>query len=189
MADFGKYEQFKNMQIEELKDEYYNCLKGEEIKKQMLKKIIKNKIISEREREKEKKLLPAKLTENNKNDKLVEKINKSIDKLIDLKQEEENKNKLEKLKTLEPIIKKRGNMEQYWESNQQIKKMDQKFVKEIGIDHSNNKLMERLNCELDFRIYGSKSEDILKPYSNQDTGNFKEFEKYSVPPTIGFRNR
>jgi len=89
---------------------------------------------------------------------------------------------------LDPVIKKRGNMEKYWESNQNTDKIDPKFVKKIGNDFSNNKLMERLNCELDFRInsdmpknFEDRSDDIIKPYSNDDNGNFKDFQKYSVP--------
>lgn len=42
----------------------------------------------------------------------------------------------------------------------------EKNISEIGVDFSNNKLMERLNSELDFRINDTKSKDIIKPYSN-----------------------
>lgn len=49
--------------------------------------------------------------------------------------------------------------------------------------------MEKLNCELDFRIYEENNtqddiqDTIMKPYSNSDDGNFRDFEKYSIPTT------
>lgn len=177
----GRYDQIKNMSIDELKDEYYNCTSNDRVKKQMLKKLIMSKISiekqkkKEQQKEKEKQLIEEK--------ELTDEINKSIDKLINLKKTAEKEKSMKKLKSLEPVITKRGKMEQYWESNQNTNQIDPKFVKEIGVDHSNNKLMERLNCELDFRINGDKSEDIVKPYSNSDDGNFKEFEKYAIPTT------
>ncbi len=193
----GKYDQFKNMSLDELKDEYYNCKNEEIIKKEMLKKIIKSKIAIEKQQKQQndinqKKLEDEKIKQQQKqqikNAKLSNEISKGIDRLISLKEnaekEKQKAEQLNKIKELDPIIKKRGNMEQYWESNQKTKQMDPKFVKEISTDHSNNKLMERLNCELDFRIYGEKSnDDIIKPYSNSDEGNFRDFEKYSIPAT------
>lgn len=182
----GKYDQIKNMSIDELKDEYYNCSQNDKVKKEMLKKLIKSKITIEKQKRQQMLINSEKQKKEEKC--LSDKINKSIDKLINLKNHSETIKQSQKLKTLEPIIKKRGNMEQYWESNQNTKGVDPKFVKEIGVDHSNNKLMERLNCELDFRIFGDKNEnnvenDIVKPYSNSEEGNFKDFEKYSIPIT------
>ncbi len=41
-----------------------------------------------------------------------------------------------------------------------------KFIKPINIDYSNNKLMERLNSEFDFRLNGEIDYNTIKPYSN-----------------------
>lgn len=46
--------------------------------------------------------------------------------------------------------------------------IDKKFQAEIEKDHANNKLMERLNSELDFRALGHNKGSIEKPY--YDTG-------------------
>lgn len=200
----GRYDQIKNMSLDELKDEYYNCKNEDQVKKQMLKKLIKNKnkevapkitnqvnqtnhqIKSIKQTNPKANILTNKITNeitdkitDKITDELTNKITKSIDKLISLKESK-------KVEDLAPVINKRGNMEQYWESHQQAKKIDPRFIKEISTDHSNNKLMERLNCELDFRIYGDPSKDnsdIIKPYSNSDDGNFKDFEKYCIPAT------
>ena len=45
--------------------------------------------------------------------------------------------------------------------------------------------MDRLNSELEFRIYGDKSDEIIKPYSNGDHNNFKDNEV----TITGFTNR
>ena len=164
----GKYEQINNMTLKELKDEYYGCSDTDNVKKQILKKLIKNKIQIEKEQ--------AVIEKNLQDD-----IDKKLDNLIKMKENTEKDKKNKKLKELDQVIKKRGNMEQYWESNQQTDKIDPRFKPEIELDHSNNKLMERLNYELDFRIHGTKTKDVIKPYSGTDDGNFKDFEKYSIP--------
>ncbi len=164
----GKYEQIKNMSISELKEQYYECSDSDTVKKQILKKLIKNKIKIEKEYAIEEK-------------QMKDDIDKKLDNLIKMKENTEKDKKNKQLKGIEQIIKKRGNMEQYWESNQQTDKIDPRFKPEIELDHSNNKLMERLNYELDFRIHGQKTKDVIKPYSGTDDGNYKEFEKYSIP--------
>lgn len=148
--NLGKYDQIKNMSINELKDEYYNCSIDDQVKKQIIKKLIKSK----NTQKKDKKVEVRKDTDITN---LTEKINKSIDKLFSLKKNVEYCEKTEtKTKEKEPI-------------------------KKIGIDYSNNKLMERLNCELDFRVYGTKPSDIdniIKPYAGVGNNNgniFKDF--------------
>ena len=82
---------------------------------------------------------------------------------MDIKQ----KNNDDERKKLE---QKRGHMEQYWESNQtREKELEPQYKLEVERDYTNNKLMERLNCELDFRINEKKkSKEICKPYENDD---------------------
>jgi len=89
-----------------------------------------------------------------------------MDKLIKLK-EISNKNKE---KRMEPIIKKRGNLEKYWETSKSCDWSDPRFNKELNGDQSNNKMMERLNCELDFRVNKKKKKtsNIIKPYDDSD---------------------
>lgn len=175
----NKFNQFQNMSISELKDEYYKCDDiTNSVKKQILKKLIKLKMSNEKE---EKKLLEKRIEQQKKAD---EELNKKMDNIIKMRELAERDKKIK----LDPIIKKRGNMEQYWESNQVTQKIDPRLKNEIETDHSNNKLMERLNCELDFRINEERSKNVIKPFSTQDSGNFKEFEKYSVPPN-DFSNR
>jgi hypothetical protein len=188
----GKYDQIKTMSIEELKDEYYNCKNGDVVKKQMLKKIIKSKIKLDNTSNSKSSPNKKKQIDNITTDDLVisepsldDTTTKCIEKLISLKINEGVHKQQKKLQELKPIIEKRGNMEQYWESNQEIDKIDPRFMKEISTDHSNNKLMERLNCELDFRLYGEQSkDDIIKPYSNSDGGNYTDLVKQNVPPTF-----
>lgn len=175
----GKYDEFINMTLDELKDEYYMCKDKNQVKRNILKKIIKERMSNDKNKQKNPKLLNYK-NDNEDEMKIKRNIDKSIYKLISLKEQEEER----KIKKLEPLLEKRGNMEQYWESNQNLEEIDSRFIKEINTDYANNKLMERLNCELDFRIYGDNSKnDIIKPYSNKEEGNFKDFEKYSIPTT------
>lgn len=164
----SKYEQIKNMSLIQLKKEYNTCSSDDTVKKQILKKIIKNKLEIEKKNKK--------LDNDMKND-----IDTKLNNLIKAKENTEKDKKAKKVKELDQIIKKRGNMEQYWENTQTLEKIDDRFKPEIEHDHANNKLMERLNFELDFRIHGEKTKDVIKPYSNQDGGNYKDFEKYSIP--------
>lgn len=182
----GIYNEFKLMTLEELKDEYYNCKDKDKVKKQILKKIIKERIEKEKQqkelREREIKKNKSSDSGNNSDNNSNSKTSELIDKLINLKNNAEKEKQIKKIKDLEPVIQKRGNMEQYWESYQNEKEIDKRFIKEINIDHSNNKLMERLNGELDFRIHGDHSkDDIIKPYSDLNEGNYKDFEKYTIP--------
>ena len=80
---------------------------------------------------------------------------------------------------MEKILERRGKMEKHWESNREG--LDNKFKQELEQDFTNNKLMERLNCELDFRINEKKSKDTIKPYSEMVGGNYTEFKKNSIP--------
>ena len=59
--------------------------------------------------------------------------------------------------------KKKENSNKYWN-----KIADPKYKDEVEKDSSNNKLMERLNGELDFRIQGHDKKVIMKPFINED---------------------
>lgn len=163
----GMYERVSNMDILELKEEYYKCDDDDKVKKQILKKMIKNKQLEEKNKQ-------------IKEDKIRMDADKSLSRLIKIKQIREREKKIEEY---ENIMKKRGSMEKHWESHQGENRIDPRFKTELEQDHTNNKLMERLNCELDFRINdGQKSRDIIKPYSMAG-GNYNNFEKLSIPPT------
>ncbi len=164
----GLYNKVANMTLLELKEEYYLCDDDDTVKKQILKKLIKNKKIDE-----EKKKI--------NDEKLRADVDKNLSKIIKLKEMREREKKIEEY---ENLMKKRGTMEKYWESNKGEKMIDPRFKTELEQDHTNNKLMERLNCELDFRINEkTKSRDVVKPYSSANDGNYVEFEKTAITPT------
>ena len=164
----GMYEKVCSMDILELKEEYYKCDDDDKVKKQILKKMIKNKQLDEKNRQ-------------NREDKIKSNIDKNLSKLIKLKEIREREKKIEEY---ENIMKKRGPMEKHWESHKEEHTIDPRFKTELEQDHTNNKLMERLNCELDFRINETrKSKDVVKPYSSVNDGNFVNFEKSSITPT------
>ena len=164
----GLYNKISNMTLLELKEEYYKCDDDDTVKKQILKKLIRNKKIED-----EKKKLH--------NEKIQADVDKNLTRIIKLKEIRERERKIEEY---ENFMKKRGNMEKYWESHKGERQFDPRFKTELEQDHTNNKLMERLNCELDFRINEkSKSRDIIKPYSSANDGNYVEFEKTTISPT------
>lgn len=158
MAD-AHAKNFLNMSLDKLKDEYYNC--DDKVTKMILKKIIKQK--SEQRKIKK------------------EKSDAIIDNLILLKTKH-----IEKRITSEKqqVYQKRGPMEQHWESHKTDRAIDPKFKNELTSDLTNNKLMERLNIELDFRINGKKEKIIDKPYIDSDYGDYlsvKDFDRYAIP--------
>jgi len=150
---------FLNMSLGKLKDEYYNC--DDKVTKMILKKIIKQK--SEEQKIKK------------------EKSDAIIDDLILLKAKS-----IEKRITTEKqqVYQKRGPMEQHWESHKTNTAIDPKFKNELTSDLTNNKLMERLNIELDFRINGKKEKIIDKPYVDSDYGDYlsvRDFDRFAIP--------
>jgi hypothetical protein len=96
---------------------------------------------------------------------------------------------INKLKKINHLVEKRGHMEKHWESHKQNDNSNSVLQDEINMDFSNNKLMERLNCELDFRINEKKSKEIIKPYemygdyesSSSDLEDYSENEQYIQP--------
>lgn len=168
----GKYDKIKEMTLVQLKKEYRSCDETDNVKKQILKKLIQNKI---QEDAKNKSL----------NKSMQDEINDKLNALIKIKEIKDKQHKLNKMAELEKVLEKRGKMEKYWESNN--KGLDNKFKTELEQDFTNNKLMERLNCELDFRINDDRSKDTIKPYSEADGGNYTEFKRQSIPKNFSSR--
>lgn len=176
----GKYDEIENLSLSELKQQYYNCENN--VQKIIIKKIFINKTLYEKD-----KIIKAK-----KEDELLKKqINEKLDNLILLKEISEKDKHIKKIKKKQKlekeynkeynnILNKRGYMERYWETNQKFTKIDPKFKTEIEEDFNNNKIMERLNSELDFRMNDKKRTNIIKPYSDVNDGNYKDFKKYSI---------
>lgn len=167
--DKGVYNKFLRMTLKELKNEYYQCDKSDMIKKNILKKIITNKQEIEK-------------NEISKEKKIKSDIDEKVDNLIKLKEINEQKKHLAKIKEFENLMKQRGEMEKCWESNKTTSKIDPRYKTEVETDFTNNKLMERLNCELDFRINDKqKSRDFIKPYDTSNNGNLIELDDTDVP--------
>ena len=53
------------------------------------------------------------------------------------------------------------------------KRADPKYAREVEKDFANNKLMERMNSELDFRIHGPDKSHMSKAFSQDDEDNAK----------------
>ena len=111
-------------------------------------------------------------------------LDSKLDRIIEFQKEEHEEikndayNKLIENNELEFEKEKE---DKYWN-----KKIDPKYKKEVESDFSNNKLMDRLNSELDFRIEGNKK-NVIKPYLNNDEKddnnyvNIKKFKNHSIP--------
>lgn len=143
------------MSLKELKTEYYKCDPQNTVQKEIIKQIAnKKKIALKKQNEEEKMLLSKKIINNN-----IDIILKS------------------KLPSDDTFVKKRGKMEQYWESHRtRFSKLEPQYREEVEKDFTNNKLMERLNCEVDFRVNGNRKKEILKPYDDQNDFSDSEQE-------------
>lgn len=144
-------EKLMKMSLEELKVEYYSCDDKNVAQKDIIKQIAK------------KKKLAMKLAKEEKEKKTI---NAGIDIILKSKQKQKPDN---------TFIKKRGNMERCWESHQtRFGNLEPQYKEEVEKDFTNNKLMERLNCEVDFRINGNKKKEILKPYDDREDYDSEE---------------
>ena len=145
------------MSLKDLEKELKKCDNVEYFKKGILQKLINKKL-----REQEKKEMEFK-----------NKINDKVEKLLKIKKIKENESQLKKLKEFDKLISKR-------ESAKQLQ-IDPKLKDPIELDYLNNKLMERLNSELDFRVRGGKTKEIMKPYDiTECNGYWKEEEKNPI---------
>lgn len=73
------------------------------------------------------------------------------------------------------IEKKRGSREHMWESKGIY---DPRYVKYQKEDSMNNRVMERLNSEIDFRIDEHKKVKIEKPFDDGEPGSTEEFARF-----------
>lgn len=150
------YLKISNMSLNELKTEYNSCVNQE--KKNMIKHVAKHK---------------KQQTKQNKEKSIEQNINTII----------AHKNKKNNEQETKKLIMKRGHMEKYWESNQaETSNMESHYRTEIERDYTNNKLMERLNSELDSKINEpKKAHTILKPYDTQDDDSCEDSYESEVP--------
>lgn len=88
--------------------------------------------------------------------------------LLDENQQETN---------LEDIHNTRGKIEKKWESKNIY---DPKYINLQKNDHLNNKLMERLNSEIDFMHQDNRNITIEKPFDD-DFSDADEYAKYISP--------
>jgi hypothetical protein len=164
---------FNDMSLKDLRVMFDECdinSGNDKPKREILKKLIRQKInqikIFKKEEQHEKENL--------------------IDDIIQFKTHIDESHKKKLIGDKQRIMARRGNMEKYWESNQNVTMADPKFTHELETDFTNNKLMERLNTELDYRIHDNKGRRKImdKPYAEVDCGDYasvKDFNKYSVP--------
>lgn len=144
-------EKLMKMSLEELKIEYYSCNDKNIAQKDIIKQIAK------------KKKLAIKLAKEKEEKKTI---HSDIDLILKSKQ---------KKKPDDTFVKKRGHMEKCWESHQtRFGDLEPQYKEEVEKDFTNNKLMERLNCEVDFRVNGNKKKEILKPYDDKDDYDSEE---------------
>ncbi len=126
----------------------------------------------------------------------------SLNKINKLKAYQDLINENEKDNIEKVLDKKRGKNEKYWRTKDNASSsIDPKYAKYVEQDHANNKLMERLNCEVDFRLDGEghRKCQIIKPFENNMSDNdnltdtFATFEpignKSNLPTTKGLGKR
>lgn len=111
------------------------------------------------------------------------KIEHALHDLVDKQDEEEEayQRLLEENRKEHIIKKKKLEHDRRWNI-----RADPKYASEIEKDFSNNKLMERMNGELDFRIHGADKDVVSRPYMQDDGGennyaSIKRFKKHSIP--------
>jgi hypothetical protein len=143
-------ENLRNKSLKDLRRELLEC-SDKPIKKSLIKKLIKEKEKEkEKVNEKEDELIFSECSEDNNDE--------TLSKLIELNKEKE-------------IVETDNN--QYFKSP-----YDNKFKKEIEKDYTNNKLLDRMNSELDFRINGKQQKIFDKPYIDE-TNNLSSYVSVS----------
>jgi len=85
---------------------------------------------------------------------------KELDKLKESKTEQKDEDEENDI-----LVKNRGKNEKLFKNNNKI---DSKYIKYIETDQMNNKLMERLNSEIDFRSEGINKSIIEKPFDENE---------------------
>lgn len=146
------------MSLKDLRKELKRCDNIEYFKKGILQKLINKKL-----KEQEKKEIEFK-----------NEINDKVEKLLKIKEINENESQLKKLKEFDKLISERKSAEKQLQ-------IDPKLKESVEFDYLNNKLMERLNSELDFRVHGAKTKEIMKPYDiTECNGYWKDEEKNPI---------
>lgn len=147
----------KSKTLNELRKELLEC-NNQPIKKAIIEKLIKTKTSESKTN-----ISKEKKTEQNKNivfndsDSDYE-CDDSLNKLIELNTEQDNK---------------------YFQIP-----MDDKYKCEIEKDHANNKLLDRMNSELNFRIHGKQEKIFDKPYTNIDDNFAPVNTEYTEPKPL-----
>jgi len=101
-----------------------------------------------------------------------------LDKIAKMKAYSEIINDNRKDKDQKALIKTRGDKEKMWESKGIY---DPKYIEYQKDDEMNNKLMERLNSEIDFRMDDPRRTKIEKPF-NDDLDGMEEYAVYEPSP-------
>lgn len=144
---------YYNLSIRELK-EIYSGMSDARIRK-LIKKIIKNKIT-------------LKTIENNIKSHNIVSVQEKTDIIEPTFLQKENNQYNDTDNILDNLIE---DDKEHIESNN-VMNLEEKYVNEIEKDIKNNKLMDRLNLEMDFRSGRSRNKDFDKPYSNNKIESF-----------------
>lgn len=113
---------------------------------------------------------------NEELDNIIKKQRESLselDKLNKIKAYAELLEDNKKDKDNEDIEQTRGKTEKVWGSI-----YDPKYIKYAKEDTLNNKVMERLNSEIDFRLEDNGRIQIVKPFAEGDQDATEQFAKY-----------
>jgi hypothetical protein len=126
-------------------------------------------------------------TENNKSKKsnknteisdIIKSQKKSLselDKLTKIKAYNKILEDNKKEKDIKDIVQTRGKTESVWGTT-----YDPRYAKFAKEDNMNNRLMERLNTEIDFRQDGNDKIKIEKPFDDRDLDETEPFAKYEA---------
>jgi hypothetical protein len=78
---------------------------------------------------------------------------------------------------IDAIYKQRGDNEKHWDNKDMYNSDYARYAKE---DKLNNRMMERLNSEIDFRLTGNAKDNIVKPFDdNNNVGITDTFAHYN----------
>lgn len=113
--------------------------------------------------------------------------------IVENNEGKQNKNRSKKIDDLLDNL-----IDENMQSNEPPKpNVDERYLEEIKFDHANNKLMERMNSEVDMRIYsGTNKKKFSSPFADDRLLNdgeyvsYKDFEKQSsITDFRGFNPR
>lgn len=115
-----------------------------------------------------------------------EKVENALEVLMEQKEEEEEEAEAYQRILNDNIREKQKERHDRENNRKWNKRADPKYAREVEKDFANNKLMERMNSELDFRIHGPDKSHMSKAFSQDDEDNgdyvsVKKFKKYGIP--------